>query len=156
MCQEMYQFQAISSKCSFKYNHNFQRNRPVGKRLSICSSLCNHYFQRMRSLEIQNVISVQESIKYSVFSHLPTLHACFQKYCVSYDKTGCSSVGQSIGPSRHQHRFDSPEQQDIFFPESTFSAYSLSVSIQPRVQLYALTSVRRIKLLQSISEFGGL
>ena len=35
----------------------------------------------------------------------------------------------------------------IFFPESTFSADSLSVSVHPHVQSHALTSVRTIKIL---------
>ena len=41
-------------------------------------------------------------------------------------------------------------------PESTFRTDSLLVSVHPRVQSHALTSVRMIKILQSMSEFGGL
>ena len=63
---------------------------------------------------------------------------------------------QSIGPARHRRRFDSPERQGIFLPESTFNADSLTVSVHPRVQSRALTSVRTLKILQSMSEFGGL
>ena len=42
---------------------------------------------------------------------------------------------------------NSPVRQEIFFPESTFSADSLSVSIHPRVQSLALTPVCMIKIL---------
>ena len=37
--------------------------------------------------------------------------------------------------------------QGIFLPESTFSADSLTMSIHPRVQSHALTSVRTLKIL---------
>ena len=47
-------------------------------------------------------------------------------------------------------------RQGIFLPESTFSADSLTVSLHPRVQSHALTSVRTLEILQSMSEFGGL
>ena len=45
--------------------------------------------------------------------------------------------------------------QGIFLPESTFSADSLPVSVHPRVQSHALTSARKLKILKSMSEFGG-
>ena len=44
----------------------------------------------------------------------------------------------------------------IFFPESAFSADSLSgVRTSPRVLSHAFTSMRTIKILLSMSEFGG-
>ena len=49
---------------------------------------------------------------------------------------GCSSV-------------DSPVRQGIFLPESTISADSLTVSVHPRVQSHAFTSVRTLKIPQS-------
>ena len=49
-----------------------------------------------------------------------------------------------------------PVQQGILLPEFTFNADSLCFSIHPSVQLHALTSVRMLKILHSMSEFGGL
>ena len=43
-----------------------------------------------------------------------------------------------------------------FSPESTFSADSPAVSVHPRVQSHPLTLVRALKVLKSMSEFGGL
>ena len=44
-----------------------------------------------------------------------------------------------------------------FFSQSlTFCANSLTVSVHPLVQSYALTAVFMLKILQSMSEFGGL
>ena len=68
----------------------------------------------------------------------------------------CSSICYSIGPSRCWCRFDSMVWQGIFFPGSTFSADSHSVSVYPHVQLLALTSVRMVKIMYSVSQFGGL
>ena len=46
--------------------------------------------------------------------------------------------------------------RDFFSQESTFSADSLLVSLHPRVKSHALTSVHTLKILLSMSEFGGL
>ena len=59
---------------------------------------------------------------------------------------GCSSVGQSIGPSRRRGRFESPVREGIFLPESTFSADSLTVFVHLHVQSHAPTSVRTLKI----------
>ena len=59
----------------------------------------------------------------------------------------CGNVDQLVqhGPSRRRRRFDSPVRQGIFLPESTFSADSLTVSLNPRVQSHAFASVRTLK-----------
>ena len=46
--------------------------------------------------------------------------------------------------------------RDFFLQESTFSADSLTVSVYPRAQPHALISVLKLKILLSMSEFGGL
>ena len=69
---------------------------------------------------------------------------------------GCSSVGRASD----QHAADAgsiPQcGKGFFFLELTFSADSLMVSVHPRVQSHAFTSVRTLKIPWSMSEFGGL
>ena len=48
---------------------------------------------------------------------------------------------------RRTRRFDSSVRQGSFLPESAFSADSLTMSVHPRVQSQALTSVRTLKIL---------
>ena len=59
---------------------------------------------------------------------------------------GCSSCGRAS----YRHDVDTGSiprgRQGIFLPESTFSADSLTVSVHPRVQSHAFTSVRTIKI----------
>ena len=58
----------------------------------------------------------------------------------------CSSVGRAW--DRHTANAGSiPGATRVFLPESTFSADSLTVSLHPRVQPHALTSVRTLKIL---------
>ena len=45
-------------------------------------------------------------------------------------KRGCSSVGRASDRPDRVGRFDSPVRQGIFLPEPTFSADSLTVSVQ--------------------------
>ena len=59
------------------------------------------------------------------------------------------------GTSIAQVRF--PGAAAIFFSlESTFSTDFLTLFVHPRVQLYAFKSVCTLKILSSMSEFGGL
>ena len=72
---------------------------------------------------------------------------------------GCSSAGRAS--DRHAaHAGLIPRRGQGFFffslPELTFSADSLTMSVPPRVQPHALTSVCTLKILWSMSEFGGL
>ena len=48
-----------------------------------------------------------------------------------------------------------PGEARDFLPGSTFSADSLTVSGNPRVQSHAFTSLRTLKMPWSMSEFGG-
>ena len=79
--------------------------------------------------------------RYGVIRWISTLDGQYNKVIaglemvsVRWSGWGCSSVGWSIGPSCCWRRFDSPVQQGIFLPESTFSADSLTCVHTPRVQ----------------------
>ena len=57
--------------------------------------------------------------------------------CVFATGAGCSSVGRASDPASGWRRFDSPMRQ----------ADSLTVSVHPRMQSHALTSVCTLKIL---------
>ena len=54
-----------------------------------------------------------------------------------------TEMSRAIAASRG---FESPVRQGIVLPESTFSADCLTVSLRPRVQSHASTSVRTLKI----------
>ena len=68
----------------------------------------------------------------------------------------CSSVGKATD----WHAADAglnPQCGKGFSPQCQLSrADSLMVSVHPRVQSHAFTSVRMLKIPMSVSEFGGL
>ena len=69
---------------------------------------------------------------------------------------GCSSVS-SVRLAGCKCRFNCLVRQVFYLHESTFSADSLKVSLHPHLQSRAsLTSVRTLRMLWSMSEFGGL
>ena len=73
----------------------------------------------------------------------------------SVNELSCSSVGRSS--DRHVADAGSiPQCGKGFFSQSTFSADSPTVSVHPRVQSHAFTSVRTIRIPLSTSDFGGL
>ena len=70
---------------------------------------------------------------------------------------GCSSVGRAS--DRHAADAGSiPRCGKGFFSQSQLSVQtrSLTVSVHPRAQSHAFTSVRTLKIPSSMSEFGGL
>ena len=69
---------------------------------------------------------------------------------------GCSSVARAS--DRHAADAGSTARcgKEFFLQESIFSADSLTVSVHPRVKSYILTPVHALKILLSMSEFGGL
>ena len=69
---------------------------------------------------------------------------------------GCSSSDRVVD----QHAADAGSIPQlwlgIFLPELTFSEDSFTVSVQPCVQVHALTYVRVVTILYFMSEFSGL
>ena len=63
-------------------------------------------------------------------------------------------VKRRTGTPLGQVRFNGVAKD--FSPESTFGAVSLTVSVHPREQSHAFTSVLMLQILYSISELGGL
>ena len=55
-----------------------------------------------------------------------------------------------------QVRFPGGAKDSSLLAESPFTADSFTLSVHPRVQSHAFTSVRSLKILSSMSEFGGL
>ena len=70
-------------------------------------------------------------------------------------RRGCSSVARTSDRQAADAGSIPRYRKGFFSPDLTFSADSLSVSVHPYVQSRALTSVRTIKILFSMSEFGG-
>ena len=67
------------------------------------------------------------------------------KLTCAWSGWGCSSVGRAS--DWHAAGAGSILGQGIFLSESTFSADFFMVSVHPRLQLHALTSVRTLKVL---------
>ena len=93
--------------------------------------------------------------------HVLSIHHALRQYhrTTTENQMG-GGRGSSVSRASDRHAADAgsiPQcGEGIFLPESTFSADSLTVSGHPRVQSHAFTSVRTLKILQSVSEFGGL
>ena len=68
--------------------------------------------------------------------------------------------GSSTGRASDRHAADAgsiPQCGKGFFSQTQLSVHSLlRVSVHPRVQSHAFTSVRTLKIPWSMSEFGGL
>ena len=62
----------------------------------------------------------------------------------------------SFGEQRATEAGSIPQCSKGYFSHSTFSTDSFMVSVHPRVQLHAATSVRTLKSLESMPEFGWL
>ena len=68
---------------------------------------------------------------------------------------GCSSVGKASD----QHAADAgsiPRCGEVFFSQSQISVQTLTVSVHRNMQSHAFTAARTLKILWSMSEFGGL
>ena len=78
----------------------------------------------------------------------------YSQHAFKMEGQGRSSLGVSTGTPLMQVRF--PGVARDFSPRVNFQCGLLHVSIHPCVQLHVLRLVHTLKILQSMSEFGGL
>ena len=134
----------LSIKCETPLNgppSKSRRKQTGGRRVLECYLLIYSFIYL---IEIAREKYIQEVWRWNL------LH----DYLSAMGRDVAQSVEHQTSMLLTQVRFPGP--REIFLPESTFSADSLTVSIHPHVQSHALTSVHMLKIPQSMSLFGGL
>ena len=133
------------------------------QRKGLCAEMQGSTHHRAKKISSQYALFFHRWVRCTAGQPVsPTDHGQMNaRQKAGYSSGNSTGVGmqlswQSVGPALCRRRFDSPVQQRIFPPESTFSADSLTVSVHHRVQWHAFTSVGTLKVLQSMSEFGGV